>query len=111
MSDYMNMLRLFDAANVSFILLCSSLVMLMTPGLAFFYGRLVSRKSIVTIMLQCFISMSWIAILWFAVGYSLSFAPSSNGIIGDPLHYAFLNNISPQTLYQGNHAGVMPLIG
>lgn len=110
MNNFTEIPMIFDAPNVSFILLCSSLVMLMTPGLAFFYGGLVSRKSIVTIMLQCFISMSWTAVLWFAIGYSLSFAPSSNGIIGDPFYYAFLNNISPETLYAGNQGGVPLLV-
>lgn len=110
MNNTAEIMMFFDAPNVSFLLLCSSLVMLMTPGLAFFYGGLVSSKSIITIMLQCFISMGWVAILWFAIGYSLSFAPSSNGIIGNPFYYAFLRNISPDTLYHGNHGGIPLLV-
>lgn len=53
-----------DVPNTAFMLLCASLVMLMTPGLAFFYGGLVPRKSIVTIMAQSFFSMGWVAALW-----------------------------------------------
>ncbi|MER2597835.1 ammonium transporter, partial [Escherichia coli] len=64
-----NVLSVLDVPNTAFMLLCTSLVMLMTPGLAFFYGGLVSRKSIITIMSQSFFSMGWVAIIWFAVGY------------------------------------------
>ncbi|STC90570.1 Ammonia transporter [Edwardsiella hoshinae] len=103
------LLHSLDIPNTAFMLLCTSLVMLMTPGLAFFYGGLVSRKSIITIMSQSFFSMGWVAILWFAVGYSLSFAPSANGIIGNPFYYAFLNHIGPHSMYSGNSGG-LPLL-
>nr|EKX2183865.1 ammonium transporter [Citrobacter freundii] len=102
--------QILDPANTAFMLLCTSLVMLMTPGLAFFYGGLVQRKGILTIMFQSFVSMSWVAILWFAVGYSLAFGPSLNGIIGNPLHYAFLQNINANTLFTGNEAGIPILV-
>lgn len=98
-----------DVGNTAFMLLCTSLVMLMTPGLAFFYGGLVSRKDVLTIMLQSFVSMGWVAILWFVVGYSLCFGPTINGIIGDPTYYAFLNGVKPWTMYTGNSGGI-PLI-
>jgi ammonia channel protein AmtB len=62
-----------DTGNTGFMLLCSSLVMLMTPGLAFFYGGLVSRRNVLTIMMQSFVSMGWTTVIWFAVGYSLCF--------------------------------------
>ena len=48
-----------DTGNTGFMLLCSSLVMLMTPGLAFFYGGLVSRRNVLAIMMQSFVSMGW----------------------------------------------------
>lgn len=99
-----------DMPNTAFMLLCTSLVMLMTPGLAFFYGGLVSKKSIVTIMFQSFVSMGWVAILWFIVGYSLSFGPTINGIVGDPRAYFFLNNIDPNTMYTGNKGGIPLLV-
>ncbi|MEQ4655564.1 ammonium transporter [Providencia manganoxydans] len=105
-----NILSVLDVPNTAFMLLCTSLVMLMTPGLAFFYGGLVSRKSVITIMSQSFFSMGWVAIIWFVVGYSLSFGPSINGIIGDPFYYAFLNNVSPQTMYTGNDGGLPILV-
>nr|WP_285575520.1 ammonium transporter [Geothrix limicola] len=90
-------------------LLCASLVMLMTPGLAFFYGGLVGRKNVLTIMTQSFVSLGWTTVLWFAFGYSMCFGPSWHGIVGDPTHYAFLKGITLQTMFTGNDAGI-PLI-
>ena len=48
-----------DTGNTGFMILCTSLVMLMTPGLAFFYGGLVGRKNVLAIMIQSFVSMGW----------------------------------------------------
>src|SRR4026207_938795 len=79
-----------DTGNTGFMLLCSSLVMLMTPGLAFFYGGLVSRRNVPTIMMQSFVSMGWTTVIWFAVGYSLTFSGDVGGVIGN-LDMAFLN--------------------
>jgi Amt family ammonium transporter len=90
-------------------LLCASLVMLMTPGLAFFYGGLVGRKNVLTIMTQSFVSLVWTTVLWFAFGYSMCFGPTWHGIVGDPTHYAFLRGITLHTMYTGNDAGI-PLI-
>jgi len=85
-----------DTGNTGFMLLCSSLVMLMTPGLAFFYGGLVGRKNVLTIMIQSFVSLCWTTVLWFVCGYSLCFSGGAGGVIGD-LHYAFLRGVTLQT--------------
>ncbi len=77
-------------------LICASLVMLMTPGLAFFYGGLVGRKNVLTIMMQSFVSMAVVDIVWFTVGYSLSFSGGQGGIYGD-LNNAFLMGIDSTT--------------
>ncbi|QEL57946.1 ammonium transporter [Chromobacterium paludis] len=90
-------------------LLCASLVMLMTPGLAFFYGGLVGRKNVLTIMAQSFMSLGWTTVLWFAFGYSMCFGPSWHGIVGDPTYYAFMRGVTLNTMYAGNDAGI-PLI-
>jgi Amt family ammonium transporter len=82
-----------DTGNTAFMLLCGSLVMLMTPGLAFFYGGLVGRKNVLAIMIQSFVSMGWTTVIWFAVGYSLCFSGDTAGIIGN-LDKAFLNGVS-----------------
>jgi ammonium transporter, Amt family len=82
-----------DTGNTGFMLLCSSLVMLMTPGLAFFYGGLVGRKNVLAIMIQSFVSMGWTTVIWYAVGYSLCFSGDVGGVIGN-LDMAFLRNVS-----------------
>src|SRR5450631_2804872 len=82
-----------DTGNTAFMLLCSSLVMLMTPGLAFFYGGLVGRRNVLAIMIQSFVSMGWTTVIWFAVGYSLCFSGGAGGVIGN-LDKAFLNGVS-----------------
>ena len=95
-----------NIGNTAFMLLCSSLVMLMTPGLAFFYGGLVGHKNVLAIMMQSFISLSWTTVLWFVFGYSMCFGPSWHGIIGDPTTYAFLHGVTLDTMYTGNDAGI-----
>jgi len=90
-----------DTGNTGFMLLCSSLVMLMTPGLAFFYGGLVSRKNVLTIMMQSFVSMGWTTVIWFAVGYSLTFSGDVGGVIGN-LDMAFLRGVNLDTPYPGS---------
>lgn len=99
----------FNGFNTAFMLICASLVMLMTPGLAFFYGGLVQRKNVLTIMIQSFMSLGWTTVLWYAFGYSMCFGPDWHGIIGDPTYYAFLNGVTLQTMFTGNDAGI-PLI-
>jgi Amt family ammonium transporter len=59
-------------------LIATSLVMLMTPGLAFFYGGLVGRKNVLAIMIQSYVSMGWTTVLWWTLGYSLCFSGVMN---------------------------------
>ncbi|NIA22578.1 MAG: ammonium transporter [Proteobacteria bacterium] len=100
----------FSAGNTGFMLLATSLVMLMTPGLAFFYGGLVSRKSVLTIMMQSFVSMGITTILWYLVGYSLCFSGGIGGVIGN-LNHAFLKGISiHQALSANNNIPVLVFI-
>jgi Amt family ammonium transporter len=97
-----------DTGNTAFMLLCASLVMLMTPGLAFFYGGLVGRRNVLAIMAQSFLSLGWTTVLWFAFGYSMCFGPSLYGVIGDPTHYAFLRNMTLASMFTlgGSTAGI-----
>jgi ammonium transporter, Amt family len=83
----------FDTGTTAFMILCTSLVMLMTPGLAFFYGGLAGRRNILGIMMQTFVSLGITTIMWVAVGYSLCFSGGEGGIIGN-LDFAFLSGIS-----------------
>jgi Amt family ammonium transporter len=82
-----------DTGNTAFMLLCSSLVMLMTPGLAFFYGGLVGRKNVLAIMIQSFVSLCWTTVVWFVCGYSLCFSGDVGGVIGN-LDMAFLHGVN-----------------
>jgi Amt family ammonium transporter len=82
-----------DTGNTAFMLLCSSLVMLMTPGLAFFYGGLVGRKNVLAIMIQSFISLCWTTVVWYVCGYSLCFSGGEGGVIGN-LNMAFLRGVN-----------------
>src|SRR5882724_3054825 len=85
-----------DTGNTSFMILCSSLVMLMTPGLAFFYGGLVGRRNVLAIMMQSFVSMGWTTVIWFVAGYSLCFSGDVGGVIGN-LDMAFLRGVTLAT--------------
>jgi Amt family ammonium transporter len=87
---------MFDTGNTGFMLVATSLVMLMTPGLAFFYGGLVERKNVLTIMIQSFVSMGVTTIIWWAYGYSLCFSGGEGGIIGN-LNKAFLAGVTLTT--------------
>ena len=87
---------MFDTGNTGFMLVATSLVMLMTPGLAFFYGGLVGRRNVLTIMIQSFVSMGVTTIVWYLVGYSLCFSGDVGGVIGN-LDNAFLRGIDVTT--------------
>lgn len=88
-------------ADVAWILAAAGLVLLMTPGLSFFYGGMVGRKNVISTMLQSFIALGVISIVWVVVGFSLSFGQSLGitiagkhyGIIGNPLSYPFFNGV------------------
>ena len=74
---------MINAGDTAFVLISAALVMIMTPGLAFFYGGLVRRKNVLAIMLQSFISMGVVTVIWVLVGYSLAFSGDEGGIIGN----------------------------
>lgn len=82
-----------DKGDTAWMLVSSAFVLLMTPGLAFFYGGMVSRKSIISTMLQSFVALGVISVLWVFIGFSLAFGESYYGIIGSPLTYFAFNNV------------------
>lgn len=90
-----------DTGSTGFMLLATSLVMLMTPGLAFFYGGLATKRNILAIMIQSFVSLGWTTVLWVIFGYSLCFSGGEGGIIGN-FDKALLSGISIDTLWAGN---------
>ncbi len=93
---------MFDTGITGFMLLATSLVMLMTPGLAFFYGGLAGKRNILGIMIQSFVSMGITTILWFVCGYSLCFSGDAcGGIIGN-LDKAFMHGVDLNSPFPGN---------
>lgn len=93
-----------DTGDTAFMIIAACLVLLMTPGLAFFYGGLVSKKTSVAMMFQNFVSMGVTSILWWVCGYSLAFSGDHGGIFGD-LNRAFGMGLKPDTPYSN---GKMP---
>ncbi len=73
-----------SAGDTAWMLAATALVLLMTPGLAFFYGGMIDMKNIISTMLQSFIAMGVISVLWIVVGFSLAFGESQGGFIGNP---------------------------
>lgn len=93
---------MFDTGTTGFMLLATSLVMLMTPGLAFFYGGLAGKRNILGIMMQSFVSMGITTIMWFICGYSLCFSGDAmGGIIGN-FDKAFMHGVDLNTAFSGN---------
>jgi len=82
-----------DAADTSWMLTATALVLIMTPGLAFFYGGMVNKKNVLSTMLQSFICMALISIIWIIVGFSLAFGDSYKGIIGSPSTFFMMNHV------------------
>ena len=74
---------MIQAGDTAFILVCAALVLLMTPGLALFYGGMVRRKNVLGTIMQSFVMISLISIEWVYLGYSMSFGPDVSGFIGN----------------------------
>lgn len=89
------------AGDVAWMLTATGLVLLMTPGLSFFYGGMVRFKNVISTMLQSFIALGVISILWIVVGFSLAFGESVGGqgfgLIGNPLTYFMFNRVGGAT--------------
>ena len=82
-----------DAGSIAWLLTASALVLFMTPGLAFFYGGLVRAKNVLNLMMQCFMVMGLVSIIWVLWGYSIAFGPTIGGFIGNPTTHLGLNGI------------------
>ena len=93
-----------NAGDTAWILISSALVLLMTPGLAFFYGGMVRRKNVLSVLMQCFIIMCVLSLQWVLIGYSLSFHPG-NGFWGG-LKWFGLNGVGLEPY--ADYAGTIP---
>lgn len=85
-----------DSGDTAWMLVASAFVLLMTPGLSFFYGGMVDKKNIISTMLQSFIALGVISVLWVVVGFSLAFGDSIGGIIGNPMTYFAFKNVGAE---------------
>jgi len=92
-TNYQELTTIIDSGDTAWMIVASAFVLLMTPGLSFFYGGMVSKKNIISTMLQSFIALGVVSILWVLVGFSLAFGDSIGGIIGNPLTYFAFNNV------------------
>ncbi|MGE5379687.1 MAG: ammonium transporter [Methylocystaceae bacterium] len=71
-----------DTGDTAFILICSALVLIMTPGLALFYGGMVQKKNVLSVLMQCLFIMALVSVQWVLAGYSMAFGPDHAGLIG-----------------------------
>lgn len=82
-----------SSGDTAWMLAAAALVLLMTPGLAYFYGGMIDTKNIISTMLQSFIAMGVISVVWIVVGFSLAFGTSQGGLIGDPTTFFMFKNV------------------
>ena len=97
-----------DVGDTAWLLTATGLVLLMTPGLAFFYAGMVSTKNVISTMLQSFIALGVISLLWVVVGFSLCFGDSIYGLIGDPRTYFMFRGVGSAT--EPNLAPTIPFV-
>ena len=97
----MNLLDI-DTGNTAWVLTSAALVLLMTPGLAFFYGGMVRAKSVLNMLMMSIVTMGIVGVLWIIVGYSMAFGDSQGRLIGNPFEFAFLKGLmSPDAVTAG----------
>ncbi len=84
----------YNPADITWVLVASALVFLMTPALAFFYGGMVHRKNVISTMIKSIVASGLVGVLWVIVGFSLAFGDSFHGIIGNPSTFLFFKNVS-----------------
>ena len=93
------------SGDLAWMMTASGLVLLMTPGLSFFYGGMVQKKNVISTMLQSLMAMIVISILWVVVGFSLAFGDSIGGVIGNPATFFMFRHVGTAT-----HPGLAPTI-
>lgn len=86
-----------NPGDTAWMLTASGLVLLMTPGLSYFYGGMVNKKNIISTMLQSLVALGVITVTWIAVGFSLCFGESLYGIVGNPMTFFMYQGVGFQT--------------
>lgn len=89
-----------DTGDTAWMLVATGLVLLMTPGLGFFYGGMVGKKNVISTVLQSYMAMVIVTVLWVVVGFGLCFGPSIGGFIGDPSKNMFFQGVSAYTAWE-----------
>ncbi|WP_264551869.1 ammonium transporter [Flavobacterium sp. N2038] len=89
-----------DTGDTAWMVVATAFVLLMTPGLGFFYGGMVGKKNVISTMLQSFMAMVIVTVLWVVIGFGLCFGPSVGGFIGDPSSNIFFNGVSANTAWE-----------
>ena len=91
-----------DKADTAWMLVASALVLFMTPGLAFFYGGLVRRKNVLSVLMQCFMCMGLITVIWVFFGFSMAFGGDvAGGFVGNPGQHFLLSGVSYTEVWPG----------
>ena len=91
-STSFNDIKTINFADVAWLLTASCLVLLMTPGLSFFYGGMVGKKNVISTMLKSFICLGVVSMLWVVIGFSMSFG-SPIGFSINGVHYGIIGNL------------------
>lgn len=91
-------LKAQDYANIAWMITATIFVLMMTPGLAFFYGGMVRVKNVISTMLQSFIVMGVVSVIWVVFGFGLAFGDDLGGIIGNPAHFFMLNHVGVENM-------------
>ncbi len=101
--------KVYNNADITWVLISTALVFLMTPGLAFFYGGMVNRKNVLSTMIKSFVAAGIVSVLWVVVGFSMSFGPSMHGVIGNPFTHFFFKGVFSSQPWPGGPTIPMPL--
>jgi Amt family ammonium transporter len=94
-----------NSGDVAWMLTAAALVLLMTPGLAYFYGGMIDTKNIISTMLQSFVAMGVISVVWIVVGFSIAFGEDIGGVVGNPATYFMFQHVLDAPLW-----GTIPLV-
>ena len=86
-----------DSADVAWMITATIFVLMMTPGLSFFYGGMVGKKNVISTILQSFIAMGVVSVVWVVVGFSLSFGSDIGGVIGNPCDFFMFKGVGAKT--------------
>ena len=89
----------FDTGDTAWMIVATALVLIMTPGLGFFYGGMVGKKNVISTMLQSYMAMIIVTVLWVIIAFGLCFGPSIGGVIGNPIPNLFFQGVGTNTAW------------